>query len=112
MKPLRMAIRMDSTHASANQPPARREKFSVSLLKFSATILAGAVGGVGLIILGLQFEGVLTWLFVIAGIVLVAAVALYGSALSGEVRRKWGPLPLGENDKDLKSMPFYQGREK
>ena len=70
------------------------------------------MGGVGLIILGLQFEGVLTWLFVIAGIVLVAGVALYGSALSGEVRRKWGPLPLGENDKDLKSMPFYQGREK
>jgi len=103
---------MDHTHASANHAPARREKFSVSLLKFCATILAGTVGGVGLIILGLQFEGVITWLLVIAGIVLVAGVALYGSALSGEVRRKLGPLPLGDSDRDLKSMPFYQGKDK
>ncbi|MET0863187.1 MAG: hypothetical protein ABWZ98_02520 [Nakamurella sp.] len=103
---------MDSTNASANPSAARPEKFSLSLLKFAGTILAGAVGGVGLIILGLQFEGILTWVFVIAGIALVAGVALYGSALSGEVRRKWGPLPLGRPDQDLRSMPFYQGRNK
>ena len=88
-----------------------REKFRTQLIKFVARILGVAVVAMTLILVGSRFTGVLQWVLVCAGVVLMIGLALYGSALygsalSGEVRRKLGPLPLGEPDRDLDSLPL------
>ena len=79
---------------------SHREKFRTQLIKFVARILGVAVVAMTLILVGSRFTGVLQWVLVCAGVVLMIGLALYGSALSGEVRRKLGPLPLGEPDRD------------
>ena len=85
---------------------SHRKKFRTQLIKFVARILGVAVVAMTLILVGSRFTGVLQWVLVCAGVVLMIGLALYGSALSGEVRRKLGPLPLGEPDRDLDSLPL------
>jgi hypothetical protein len=103
-----MAINMDSSVQSVRP----REKFSVKLAKFAGKLFAGLAVGFGLIYLGNQFYGIIKWAFIAVGVAVLAGIALYGSALSGEVSRKLGPLPLGKSDRDLTSLPLYQGRDK
>ena len=100
---------MKSSIMATKERPAEsghREKFRTQLIKFVARILGVAVVAMTLILVGSRFTGVLQWVLVCAGVVLMIGLALYGSALSGEVRRKLGPLPLGEPDRDLDSLPL------
>ena len=101
-----MAINMDSSARTTKRPG----KFSRSLAKFVGKFVAGAAIGFGLILLGSQFDGVVKWIFIVPGVAVLIGIALYTNAVSAEVRRKLGPLPLGKPDEDLKSMPLYQGR--
>ena len=95
---------MATTERTADNIP--REKFSTKLIKFVARIVGLAAVAMALILLGSTLTGVLRWVLVGTGVVLMIGLALYGSALSGEVRRKLGPLPLGEPDRDLDSLPL------
>lgn len=95
---------MTTTGRTAGNRP--EQKFRTKLIKFVARILGLAVVAMGLIFVGSMFTGVLQWMLVGAGLVLMIGLALYGSALSGETRRKLGPLPLGEPDRDLDSLPL------
>ena len=95
---------MATTERTADNIP--REKFSTKLIKFVARIVGLAAVAMALILLGSTLTGVLQWVLVGTGVVLMIGLALYGSALSGEVRRKSGPLPLGEPDRDLDSLPL------
>ena len=82
------------------------EKFGTKLIKFVARIVGIAAVAMALILFGSTLTGVLQWVLVGAGVVLFIGLGLYGSALSGETRRKLGPLPLGEPDRDLDSLPL------
>jgi len=83
-----------------------REKFSTKLIKFVARTVGLAAVALALVAFGSTRTGVLQWVLVGAGVVLMIGLALYGSALSGETRRKLGPLPLGEPDRDLDALPM------
>ena len=83
-----------------------REKFSTKLIKFVARTVGLAAVALALVAFGSTRTGVLQWVLVGAGVVLFIGLALYGSALSGETRRKLGPLPLGEPGRDLDALPL------
>src|SRR4051812_17713066 len=100
-----------ATYLESSSRPVH-QKFSVKLAKFAGKLIGALAVGFGLIFLGNQFDGVIKWVFIVVGGALLVGIALFSSALSGEVRRKLGPLPLGRSDQDLSSMPLYQGRNK
>jgi hypothetical protein len=95
---------MATTERQADNSP--QEKFGTKLIKFVARIVGIAAVAMALILFGSTLTGVLQWVLVGAGVVLFIGLGLYGSALSGETRRKLGPLPLGEPDRDLDSLPL------
>jgi hypothetical protein len=82
------------------------EKFSTRLMKFAARTVGLAVVALALVVFGSTRTGFLQWVLVGAGVLLFIGLGLYVSALSGETRRKLGPLPLGEPDRDLDSLPL------
>jgi hypothetical protein len=103
-----VAIVKQSIMATMERPTENgtQEKFGTKLIKFVARIVGLAAVAMALILFGSMLTGVLQWVLVGAGVVLFIGLGLYGSALSGETRRKLGPLPLGEPDRDLDSLPL------
>lgn len=97
---------------SINEQPTgkKRPGYAAQATKVVGLLILAAAAGAGLIYLGNQTDGVLRWACFIAGGALLIGGLLYSGALQGEVRRKLGPLPLGKSDRDLNSMPLYQGR--
>ncbi len=83
-----------------------REKFSIALLRFCAKLFGVLILAGLLFWAGSSSSGVLQWVCYGAAGVLMVGLLLFGSALSGEVQRKLGPLPIGEPDKDLDSLPL------
>jgi membrane-associated phospholipid phosphatase len=104
---------MATTEKSATTSEERKSRstgFGRRLAKFAGRLIGIALVGAALILLSTVVDGVLHWVTLVLGFVVLAGLALYANALSAETQRRLGPLPLGRPDQDLASMPLYQGR--
>lgn len=109
MKEWLMAMTQNSASASEDRKPGSAG-FGRRLAKFAGRLIGTALVGAALILVSTMVDGVLHWVTLVLGIVVLVGLALYANALSAETQRKLGPLPLGKPNEDLASMPLYQGR--
>jgi len=88
------------------KPGQPAQKFSSRLLKFVGTLFGLLVLAGGFAWAAASTTGFWQWTFGIIAVLLLGGMALWGNAYSAEVQRKLGPLPLGKEGQDLKSLPL------
>lgn len=95
-----------TTTKESRKPSQPQQKFSIRLLKFVGTLFGVLLVAGGFGWAAMSTTGFWQWVFGIIAVVLLAGMALWGHAYSAEVQRKLGPLPLGNDGEDLKSLPL------
>lgn len=95
-----------TTTKESRKPSQPQQKFSIRLVKFAGTLFGILLIAGGFAWAAASTSGLWQWVFGITAGVLLVGMALWANAYSAEVQRKLGPLPLGREGEDLKSLPL------